>query len=254
MKKFIYLFLLLFSSNCFAYGSGGCDNKVVLLLHFNGVSGSTTFTDEACNGSLKKVITAQGNAQISTANAKFGSSGLFDGTGDYLTIPDSPDWVFGDNNFTVDFWVKFASTAGTQGLWAQTTDGTSYVEFYWDGSNWVFKLATANVFRVTLSAADTITTGVWYHVALIRGWGGNANTWEVTRDGVDKGGTTTTFTYPDYTSNFEIGNNTQGGLGQLNGNMAEFRVSSGVARWTVTGFTPPATPYCQGCEAQEVLN
>ena len=47
-----------------------------LLLHCNGTDGSTTFTDE-----IGKTVTANGNAQIDTAQSKFGgASGLFDGT------------------------------------------------------------------------------------------------------------------------------------------------------------------------------
>jgi len=216
-----------------------CDTNTLLMLHMDGTNGSTTFTDSSTYG---RTVTALGNSQISTTSSKFGSGcGLFDGTGDYLTIPDSADWQFA-GNFTIDFQVRFASLAGTQGLWAQTTSGSEYVEFYWDGSNWVFKLFTGNVLRVSFSAADTLSTSTWYHVALIRGWGSNANTWEVARDGNSKGGTTTTFTYPDYTSNVEIGNNTQGGLGQFNGRLDEFRISN-IARWTAN-FTPPTSAYC----------
>ncbi len=57
----------------------------------NGADGSTTFTDSATGGS--HTWTAYGNAQIDTAQNKFGgASGLFDGSGDYIDTPDSPDW------------------------------------------------------------------------------------------------------------------------------------------------------------------
>ena len=66
----------------------------VLGLHCNGTNGSTTFTDVKGN-----TVTANGNAQISTAQypALTGktASALFDGAGDYLSIPDSADWDFG---------------------------------------------------------------------------------------------------------------------------------------------------------------
>jgi hypothetical protein len=58
-------------------------NNVSLLLHGNGTNGSTTITD---NSPTPKTVTAVGNAQISTAQSKFGGASIaFDGTGDYLT-------------------------------------------------------------------------------------------------------------------------------------------------------------------------
>src|SRR3972149_9214360 len=66
------------------------DSYTKLLLHMDGANGSTTFTDE-----MGQAVTANGNAQISTAQSKFGgASGLFDGTGDYLSVPASADWDF----------------------------------------------------------------------------------------------------------------------------------------------------------------
>jgi hypothetical protein len=62
------------------------------LLHFDGDNASTTFLDES-----GKTWTRYGDAQISTAQNKFGpSSGLFDGTGDYITTPQNADFDFGD--------------------------------------------------------------------------------------------------------------------------------------------------------------
>lgn len=82
------------------------DTYTKLLLHCDGTDGSTTFSD---NGVTGHTVTANGNAQIDTAQSKFGNaSGLFDGTGDYLTIPDHADWNFGTGNFTIDAWIRFA--------------------------------------------------------------------------------------------------------------------------------------------------
>src|SRR3990167_5784069 len=58
--------------------------SVKLLLHFDGSDGSNTFTDSAG----RHTVTANGNVQIDTAQGVFSQSGLFDGNGDYLSIPD----------------------------------------------------------------------------------------------------------------------------------------------------------------------
>ena len=52
------------------------------------------------DASTYKQVTANGDTKISTAQSKFGgASGLFDGTGDYLSVPDNDDWYFGTENF-----------------------------------------------------------------------------------------------------------------------------------------------------------
>src|SRR3989338_1134677 len=88
------------------------DSYTKLVLHSNGTDGSTRFTDSATN----KTTTAYGNAQIDTAQSKFcGASGLFDGTGDYLTLADSDDWSFGTGNWTIDCWSRFNKLFGQGG-------------------------------------------------------------------------------------------------------------------------------------------
>ena len=78
--------------------------SVSLLLYGNGTNGSTTITD---NSPSPKTVTAVGNAQISTAQSKFGGASIaFDGTGDFITVPDSSAFVLGLSNepYTVEFW------------------------------------------------------------------------------------------------------------------------------------------------------
>jgi Bacterial regulatory proteins, tetR family len=61
-------------------------NAVKVLLHFDGADGSTTITDNNSGGAAH-AWTANGNAQIDTAQSKLGgASCLFDGTGDYPAL------------------------------------------------------------------------------------------------------------------------------------------------------------------------
>ena len=79
------------------------DSYTKLLLHMNGTDGSTTFTDD---GETGHTVTANGDAEIDTAQKQFGTaSGLFSGTG-YLSILDHADFDFGADNFTIDFYIK----------------------------------------------------------------------------------------------------------------------------------------------------
>ncbi|MDP6925246.1 MAG: hypothetical protein R2568_10385 [Candidatus Scalindua sp.] len=76
------------------------DANTVLLLHMDGANNSTSFTDSSDN---THSVTAYGNAKMSTSPKKFGTaSASFDGSGDYLAVPDSADLNFGSGNFTLD--------------------------------------------------------------------------------------------------------------------------------------------------------
>ena len=91
-------------------------DDVKLLLNFNGSNAATTTTDASDSGHS---ITFNGTAQISTAQSKFGgSSVLFDGNSDYLTIADHADWDLGSDDFTIEYWVRFTATGGTQTMFS----------------------------------------------------------------------------------------------------------------------------------------
>ena len=108
----------------------GWDNYTKLLLHFDGTDGSTTFVDSSPSG---KTVTAVGNAQIDTAQYKFGgASGLFDGNGDYLSVPDSDDWYFGTGDFTIDAWARFANANVCHCICAQRADDNNYWAFFYE--------------------------------------------------------------------------------------------------------------------------
>ena len=93
------------------------DSYTKALLHMDGSDGSTTFTDESGT-----TWTANGNAQIDTAQSKFGgASGLFDGASDYLQTPYTADHNTGTGDFTIDQWIRFNSVATTQTLFARRT-------------------------------------------------------------------------------------------------------------------------------------
>ena len=69
-------------------------------------------------------MTAVNQAQIDTAQSKFGgASGLFDGTGDYLSSADSADWAFGSGDFTIDFWLRFATVTAQAAFLSQMDAG-----------------------------------------------------------------------------------------------------------------------------------
>lgn len=80
-------------------------SSVSLLLHCDGSDASTTFTDHSASA---KTVTPGGNAQIDTAQSKWGgASALFDGSGDYLSLAASADFAFPlASAWTVEAWIR----------------------------------------------------------------------------------------------------------------------------------------------------
>ncbi len=214
--------------------------NTVALLHMDGTDAATTFTDQT-----GKTWTATENAQIDTAQFKFGTaSGFFDGTGDYISTADSSDFAFGTGDFTVDFWVKFNAlppSGNYMPLFSQYQDSNSnwqYLYVYNSGStyslNYWVGSSGANIIYVN-GGLSGLTTGVWYHFALVR----SGTSFLMFKDGVQIASTVDNDSVPDYAGSFVIGAHSGK---QFNGWLDEFRVSKGVARWT-SSFTPPGSDY-----------
>lgn len=108
-------------------GRGGSNPlcNLSLLLHMDGTDASTTFTDSSPYG---VTVTTSGNAQIDTAYYKFSTgSGMLDGTGDYLSLPDSAGFDLSTGDWSIDFWVRGNwSGTGSEGIYFQRTDANNY--------------------------------------------------------------------------------------------------------------------------------
>lgn len=222
----------------------GIDSYTKLLLHCDGADASTTFTDSGVTG---HTVTANGNAQIDTAQKKFGSaSGLFDGSGDYLAISDHADFAFGSGNFTVDFWVRFNAlpTAGNFSAFYGRDVSTHDLMLDIKNESGTYKLRFIPFISSTpnLVVNETwagLTTGVWYHLAFVR----SGNNWHAFVNGTQLGATgSLSGTLDSSTNQITIARHTSADPRYFNGWLDEFRVSKGVARWTAN-FTVPAAPY-----------
>jgi hypothetical protein len=196
-------------------------------MHMDGTNGSTTFTDLKGHS-----VTTNGNAQISTAQSKFGSaSALFDGAGDSLSVPTT-DYAFGTADFTMEAFIRPSSVAPAyQAIVDMRTAGVQTVPtFSLFGAFLTFY--TAGGIRIQSASASIVNT--WYHVALCRSSG-------VTRmfiDGVQVG---TSYTDANsYEANQVLIGAHFDGNG-YNGHIDELRITKS-ARYTAN-FTPPIAPF-----------
>lgn len=218
------------------------DTATKLLLHCDGTNTSTAFVDE-----IGKTVIAGGDAKLSTVNYKFGvSSAQFDGSGDYLSVPDSNDFYFGTGDFTLDFWISFStySSTGRYCLFSQNSDTYSNY-FICEIVNGRLALSCLVGGATTVGYYSTPLSwsiGVWYHIAIVR----SGNSLKLYINGIAATIDTTYFhtafnggSFGNYTGAFYIGQWNSGRY--FAGYIDEFRISKGLALWTVN-FTPPDQP------------
>ena len=197
------------------------------LLHFEGSNGSTTMTDDYGNA-----WTANGTAQLTTGDKKFGNSSLYlDGTSGYLTCNKLE--ISGER-WTIDFWVKFNSTAiknilNTNFGILLTYDTSKLRLWLGDGiSSWTIASA--------VFGASTLNPGQWYHIALDYD-GSNYRLY--VNGNVDL--TIANSNYIGMSTPLALGATTSG-ASPINAWFDEFRVTVGAARYA-GAFTPAVSPY-----------
>lgn len=203
-------------------------SNVSLLLPFDGANGSTGFYDAS---PVPKAVTTSGNTTISTTQSKFGgSSGYFDGTGDYLTFSDSSYFNFPED-FTMECWINASYyTAGIIGTTSFAPIGIVILSG---------KLGISHAGSVTSGTTDVYTLGGWHHVALVRVK--SSNTAYLYVDGIleaTKTGVSDSFS----STGFTVGRAPDVVFFSFTGYIDSVRVTKGIARYT-TSFTPPTAPF-----------
>lgn len=225
----------------------GNDSYTKLLMHGDGSDVSTTIPDSSIGGDHGNA-TVVGNAQLDTAQKKYGTASLLvDADADYIYWPDHDDWYQGTGNFTIDFCKRFSDLSTHRGLFQQYVDADNYVSLYWaDNVNkFTFRLKNASPYYYFSleSSVQSISVDTWYHLAVIRGWGEGSNDWAITLDGTAIATGTDADAWPQLAAPFCIGRGYYASATVYDrGWTDEFRISKGIARWT-SNFTPPVGGY-----------
>jgi hypothetical protein len=216
-------------------GSDSYWDNVSLLLHMDGSNGSTTFTDSSSNA---LTVTANGNAQISTAQSKFGgASGYFNGTSDSLTFTDP---ALGTGGFTIEMWIKTNSSVQyAQLIGNEASGGFSGYTLLINNDN----ASGGNVaLYISGSLVASSSTGdwsddTWHHVALTRS-GTSVTIWT---DGTSNG-TGTSSASMNGSSLCYVARNNEVSPRNVIGYIDDLRITKGVARYTAN-FTPPGAAF-----------
>ena len=211
---------------------------VLLAINDNAADGTTMFVDQSTSA---KTITTVGNAQYDTAQAPTGmtSTMLSDGTGDRLTLANSGDFDFGSGDFTIEYMIRFATTAEAHSV---DKDDFDSVRFWHLSAN---RLMSQMSFIYWVSGTPVIyrpsyspVIDTWYHHAISR----TGTDLKAFVDGSQIG-----VSHNIGTSTIDAGSTlltiagSQGGGGTLNGWESNVRITKGVGRYTGT-FTPPTLP------------
>lgn len=225
-------------------GSDPYFNEVVLLIGFDGDDGSTAFVDESNSAHTISVV---GNVQVDVLESKFGGgSGLFDGVGDRLTIPDSTDWEFGTDNFTIEAWVRFDLLNAWQtivGQWG-ASGSEAFIFDYPGTSNGVIRgVFTANGSTdVTVQGTWVPVVNTWHHMVFERS-GSNFRTYA---DGLMEAKTVNASAIFNSTSLLLIGMLQSGASSYTNplfGRIDELRITREARYASDLGYTVPTTKF-----------
>ena len=222
-----------------ASGGGGDPYFANVSLLIQPTAASASILDLSRNG---HTVTAVGDAALSTAvSDPWGGSRkviVFDGAGDWLTLPGGTTFAFGTGDLTVEYFAYAASANDGSIIDFRASGGFSDVSpnVYVNSAN-VPILYTAGADRITGTAA---ATGAFVHVALTRE-SGTSRLWKA---GAQVGS--------DYTdgNNYVVGasrpiiagNGANTAIFEWAGYMTGIRVTKGVARYSST-FSVPTDPF-----------
>jgi hypothetical protein len=240
-------------------GAIGNDENTLVLLHMDALDASTEFVDSSLGTLIwddfqwipgVRPVAASGNAQHDDVHSKFGGTSLLvTGAGACLEV-SMLQLYMGTDDYTKDFWIwptvnlEAAENQYIAGVWY--LDGGTY--------GWYFRhyesAGTEYLQYYLFSPTDQFTlthtwdpSAQWYHVAIIRGWGGSTNTLALCVDGVMvDSADVTDYTYPlSAVNEFQVGTYNDS-TDSLYGWIDEFRIDKGIARWT-ENFIPPTSAY-----------
>ncbi len=217
----------------------------VLLLNFNLVTTTTNFVDSS---GLNNVVTASGNAAITTGVSKYGNgSVVMGGYPDSLRVTDSGVFDFGTSDLTIEFWVYNLSFTSTVAEYISIGDGTTgNTEFRISrinstGGGLRFQWFDNGTQIMVLNSTSVVPQNSWQHIALVR----NGVQWYLYLNGVREAIGSSAASVSAAMPVFKIGELHWpfGFIANYShiGYIDDLRITTGLARYTGATFTPPTS-------------
>jgi hypothetical protein len=214
-------------------------NSCSLLCHFDSINPTGRFIDNSRNNF---VITSSGDAKLSTSQYKFGgASAYFDGTNDYLLIPDNNAFELGSSDFTLESFVYFVTLPSSNGYYSTiiskwASSNNSYFIYLYNAAG-TYQLyltySTNGTSNTNLGVNWTPNVGQWYHIAVTRS-SGTVKLWV---NGVSDGTITDA---DDYSASGKLAIGISHSSEYFNGYIDDLRITKGYARYTANFSVPTA--------------
>ena len=202
-------------------------------------SQSNRFIDTSTNNFT---ITVNGDTAIKsfipfTPNSSYSTygSGYFDGTGDWLSVPDNVALQMSTSSFTIEFWINFSSIAGYQTIYNKGYNNAGSFSIQTDNGTGRPILYSAGVL-ILACTGSAASANTWIHYAIVR----NSTTLTWYTNGVATG-TTTNSTNFNNSEILAIAAGLSYTTYMVTGYISDLRVVKGTAVYT-TAFTPPTAP------------
>ena len=176
------------------------------------------------------ISTFAGNAQLDTAQKKFGTSSLLlDGAGDYISTDSSSDFAWGSAGFTIECYIRPSDITGTRTIFDFRASSASEVagRLYLEAGQVRYNV---NGSDLVTSGATAVTADTWTHVVVQR----SSTTVKIILDGVERGTGTDSTSY--VAKPFRVGMDYADANGFI-GHIDEIRLSS-TTRYSTLPFTP----------------
>jgi hypothetical protein len=231
-------------------------NALVLAMPFSGATGvgitndvnNAIRTASGASAGTTKTITANGGistssiAGLALTSHFYPSAAFFDGSNDYLSIPDNVDFEFGSSNFTIEAWLYMnTQSSGNKGCitkWsASTGNGSWALVISQNGTTPIFYIPGSSFNNVSGRA---INLNTWSHIAIVR----NGTTLNIYQDGlITASANIGTYSLNDLTDVVTLGNDAGlGGDRYYRGYIQDLKIYKGLAKYT-ENFTPPLPTY-----------
>jgi hypothetical protein len=218
--------------------------NTVLMLPGTGTNGAqnNTFLDSSTNNFT---ITRNGNTTqgtftpFSRANGYWGN--YFDGSGDFLDVPDNAALEIGASSFCIEAWINpnaLPTTGGERYIVAKWISASRSFAFGYVNASGTIQLrlvySTTGSTSLNISQNAPIVANAWQHIAVTR----DGTTARFFLNGVQQGSTQTlNATFWDSTEVLTIGRFGTGGGSQFDGYLSNLRLVIGSAVYT-SNFTP----------------
>jgi hypothetical protein len=182
------------------------------------------------------------NSNNSGTSIPTGNSVQFNGTSQYLSLPNNAALNLGSNNFTMEAFVYISNVSGNKNIFYINGNNSSYsaICLYVQDSRFAFLATQTGGYPWTLqigAVGPTISSNTWYHVAATR----SGNSFYVFVNGTLVSGA-------PYTLSGALFNGTTNIIGYqptiasyFNGYISNARIINGTALYT-SSFTPPTAP------------